>query len=111
MQGKFRLLKVIRADGSTQMATDDAIMNSVRKGDNPTTLRFYQWKPYCVTLGHMQDAKKEVDFNYCKKNNISIVQRITGGGCVLHHKELTYSLIIKQEDVSSDVIERFRILC
>lgn len=111
MQEKLRLLKQIKTDGSTQMAIDEAIMNSIRKNKSPTTIRFYTWKPRCVTLGHMQDMEKEVDFDYCKNNNISIVQRITGGGCVLHHKELTYSFIVKQEDVSKDVIKRFRIVC
>lgn len=111
MQEKWRLLKTIKTDGSTQMATDEAIMNSIRKGDQPTTLRFYQWEPNCVTLGNMQNPESEVDFEYCKNNNISIVQRISGGGCVLHNKELTYSLIIKQENIDSDVIERFKVTC
>jgi len=111
MQEKWRLLKQINTNGSTQMAIDEAIMNSIRNNLSPATLRFYTWEPKCVTLGHMQDIKKEVDFDYCKNNNITIVQRITGGGCVLHHKELTYSFIVKQEDISKDIIKRFRIVC
>lgn len=110
MQEKWRLLQTIKSDGSHQMAIDEAVMNSVRKNLQPTTLRFYQWTPRCVTLGHMQDMKKEVDFDFCKNNDITIVQRITGGGCVLHDKELTYSLIIKQENIDSNIIERFKIV-
>ncbi len=110
MQEKWRLLKTIKVDGSTQMATDEALMNSVRNKNQPTTLRFYQWEPQCVTLGHMQNAKEEVDFDYCKENNISIVQRISGGGCVLHNQELTYSLIIPQDKIDSNVTERFKLI-
>ena len=37
-----------------------------------------------VILGCNQDAEMEVDLDYCRENNISIVRRCTGGGMVFH---------------------------
>ena len=55
-------------------------------------LRFYKWKPYCISLGANQD------FNTINKkktyyNNIDLVERPTGGRAILHSQELTYSVV------------------
>ena len=47
-----------------------------------------------VIIGSNQEIKKEVNVNYCEKNNIQIVRRISGGGTVYHDKgNLNYSFI------------------
>ncbi|MFB0564603.1 MAG: biotin/lipoate A/B protein ligase family protein [Candidatus Aminicenantaceae bacterium] len=85
--------------GSLNMAVDEYLFRAL--GNYPQTyLRFYQWEKPTVSLGYSQDVMKFVDVDFCQKNGIDIVRRITGGKLVLHHKELTYS-------VSSSDIETF----
>jgi lipoate-protein ligase A len=45
-----------------------------------------------VSVGFSQKIQKVVDAEYCQKNGIDVVRRMTGGKLVLHHKEVTYSL-------------------
>ena len=55
-------------------------------------LRFYGWKPKCVSVGRNQSFE-DINRDFCKKNNIDIVKRITGGRGLLHDNELTYSFV------------------
>jgi lipoate-protein ligase A len=38
----------------------------------------------CILIGKNQNALSEVDFNYVKENNITIVRRLSGGGAVFN---------------------------
>jgi len=68
-------------------------MRAVSRGTVPPTVRFYQWSKPTITLGYFQSYKKEVDSEKSKELGVDIVRRLTGGRAVLHHRELTYSLI------------------
>jgi len=86
--------------GSWNMAVDDFLFQSL--GDEATTyLRFYRWNKPTVSLGRSQSAKKVVDLDFCRKNGIDIVRRITGGKLVLHHKEVTYTVCSSDTDIFS----------
>ncbi len=77
--------------GSWNMAVDDFLFRSL--GEDPQTyLRFYTWERPTASLGYSQNIRKVVDIEYCQKNGIDIVRRMTGGKLVLHNKEVTYSL-------------------
>lgn len=56
-------------------------------------LRLYTWNPPAVSLGRFQDWKTAVNEEACRQRGIDIVRRITGGRAVLHHHELTYSIV------------------
>lgn len=77
-------------DGAYNMATDEFLAKNVK---NKPVLRFFKWKPFCLSLGY---AQKNGIFNYekLKKNGIDVVRRPTGGRAVLHTDEVTYSVII-----------------
>jgi len=77
--------------GSLNMAVDEYLLHSIEK-DSLTYLRFYQWERPTVSVGYSQKIKKVVNLNYCLRNSIDIVRRITGGKLVLHHQEITYSV-------------------
>lgn len=84
--------------GSWNMAVDDYLFRSL--GEEPRTyLRFYRWKRPTASIGYSQKASKVVDVDYCGKNGIDIVRRITGGKMVLHHKEVTYSVCSSDEEI------------
>lgn len=56
-------------------------------------LRFYQWKPYALSLGYGQQHNA---FNLvqCAEEGIDVVRRPTGGSAVLHADEVTYSVVL-----------------
>jgi len=78
--------------GSLNMAVDEFLFRSL--GEEPTTcLRFYQWERPTASLGYGQKAARVVDPEFCRQNGIDIVRRQTGGKLVLHHREITYSVV------------------
>jgi lipoate-protein ligase A len=60
------------------------------------TLRFYQWSEPTLSLGYFQHyADREQHF---ASRECTIVRRQTGGGAILHDRELTYSLVLPPAD-------------
>jgi len=76
------------------MATDHAIMHGISISESMPTIRFYRWRRPSVTLGYFQKIAECVNTVYCRENGISVTRRETGGGTVLHYKELTYSFTV-----------------
>ncbi len=85
-------------DGVTNMARDEALLQSVGKGHSPPTLRFYRWSPATISLGYFQEiaAFEALDR---PARDLAVVRRQTGGGAILHDLELTYSLTLPLGDV------------
>jgi lipoyl(octanoyl) transferase len=81
--------------GPFNMALDETLLDLVSepKARTQTYLRFYQWIRPTLSLGFSQKAERVVDLHYCKVHGIDVVRRPTGGKAVLHHRELTYSVI------------------
>jgi lipoyl(octanoyl) transferase len=77
------------------MAVDETLLDEVsRPQARPQTyLRFYQWICPTLSLGFSQKAERVVDLDFCSAHGIDLVRRPTGGKAVLHHCELTYSVI------------------
>jgi lipoyl(octanoyl) transferase len=83
--------------GSLNMAVDEYLFRSL--GPEPRTyLRFYQWERPTASLGYGQTAARVVDPEFCRAQGIDIVRRMTGGKLVLHHREVTYSVISNDVD-------------
>lgn len=76
---------------SLNMAIDYALWKAAGTGQNPPTLRFYTWKPSAVSLGYNQSPDEVVNMDFCRKENIPVVRRPTGGSAIFHDWELTYS--------------------
>jgi len=57
-------------------------------------LRFYTWKPYCVSLGANQ-PDSEVLTDKLTADGFTMVRRPTGGRAVFHSEELTYSVVLR----------------
>ena len=109
VEGKrWRLLYGEPATGSWNMAVDEAIMLLHARGQSPPTLRFYQWRPPTVSLGYFQRWDKEVAEEACRRLGIGLVRRPTGGRAVLHDREVTYSVVIRQEWLPGSILETYR---
>ncbi len=78
--------------GAWNMAVDEAILESVGRGDSPPTLRLYAWEPACLSLGYAQPLT-DVDLDRLQARGWELVRRPTGGRAILHTDELTYSVI------------------
>jgi lipoate-protein ligase A len=78
------------------MAIDEAIFIGCQKKKSPPTIRIYGWKPPAVSLGYFQKAENAVDLGACKRRGVDVVRRLSGGRAVLHHRELTYSIICRE---------------
>ncbi len=93
----WRLIKTETNDGFYNMAIDEAIMRNHQEKKVPPTIRFYSWNPAALSLGYFQNLEKEIDQEACQNAGIDIVRRLTGGRAILHDKELTYSITIRED--------------
>ncbi|HYH82548.1 MAG TPA: lipoate--protein ligase family protein [Longimicrobium sp.] len=87
----WRLVDTPPAPGAWNMAVDEALAATVAAGGEPV-LRFYRWRPACLSLGRNQPARGRYDQRALAERGIDVVRRPTGGRAVLHHRELTYSV-------------------
>ncbi|UCH56713.1 MAG: lipoate--protein ligase family protein [Candidatus Bathyarchaeota archaeon] len=92
------------------MAIDEAIMQAVAEKKSPPTLRFYGWRPPCVSVGYAQSLRDEIDLDTCRRRGYNWVRRPTGGRAVLHIDDLTYSVTAPQGEsrVAGDIITSYQ---
>lgn len=62
-------------------------------------LRFYGWKPFCLSLGRHQTTEV-INRNMVREKKVETVRRPTGGSAIYHANELTYSFIIPKSEMS-----------
>lgn len=85
------IVEPFACSGAWNMAVDEALLESAAAGDF-CTLRVYEWESATVSLGYFQsadDPSLEERFPGLAK-----VRRLSGGGAILHHHEVTYSITI-----------------
>jgi lipoate-protein ligase A len=86
----LRLLPFAVADGPTNMATDEALLDSAAAG--VATLRFYGWTTATISLGYFQEAGRRRDEP--RLGELSYVRRPSGGEALVHDREVTYALAL-----------------
>ena len=107
---KWRLLDSGYDNGYMNMAVDEAMFTLAGDGRTAfSSLRLYGWSPPAISTGYFQNVEQ-----VWLEKKIDVVRRMTGGGAILHDKELTFCLVTVlgnssiPEDVSSsyEVISR-----
>ncbi len=88
----FSYLDVPRS-GVMNMAIDDALLEFAER-QQAFVLRVYEWSEPTLSLGYFQ--KLDDRFLHPPGQDLSVVRRATGGGAIVHHHDLTYSLCIPQ---------------
>ncbi len=73
-------------DGAAHMCLDEALLEQAQV----TTLRLYRWPTATLSLGYFQDHDA---VTASLPAPMPVVRRITGGGAIWHHHEITYALI------------------
>lgn len=106
----WRYLPPLEADGPTQMAIDEWLLNQHLAGKMPSVLRFYTWQPAAISLGYHQRKYPETWHDLTFQNQpIDIVRRPSGGRAVLHQGELTYAIITSS--LQGDRCQAYKSLC
>lgn len=77
------------------MAVDEALFQMAQRS-RQITLRFYQWSEATLSLGYFQPAADRR--THPASLGCPVVRRSTGGGAIVHDRELTYSLIAPIDD-------------
>jgi lipoate-protein ligase A len=88
----WRWIESKAADGATNMAIDQALLENAIFFGKPT-MRVYRWTPHCLSLGYHQ-SDNTIHFDMCRHRHIDVVRRPTGGRAVLHAEEVTYAVIV-----------------
>jgi len=81
MSKPFRVLDTGVLEGRLNIAIGQAIVEARQQGTVPDTLRFLRFPPTAL-VGRHQALGQEIDLDYCRKNNIGLARRITGGGAI-----------------------------
>jgi lipoate-protein ligase A len=76
------------ARGPWNMGVDEALLESAVQ-DGACTVRVYEWEEPTVSLGYFQSSA-DVEAQPLLAG-LSVVRRLSGGGAIVHHHELTYS--------------------
>ena len=106
MKRIFRWIPHGVRSASLNMAIDETLMTSLENSDDdPAVLRFYSWSHPAITAGYFQDIRKLASKFGARQKVSQVVRRLTGGGMVLHGKDLTFSLLLRISDplISGDV--------
>jgi lipoate-protein ligase A len=78
------------------MAVDEALLESAAER-GIATLRLYQWQEPTLSLGYFQQAADRD--GHASSRSCPLVRRSSGGGAILHDRELTYSIALPLRDV------------
>ncbi|QDT38320.1 lipoate--protein ligase family protein [Stratiformator vulcanicus] len=89
--------------GSENMARDAAMLEAAADGAGPL-VRLYRWSKPTISLGHFQ--KNAADDIPQRFRSLPRVQRLTGGGAILHDCEWTYSCAISRTHAEASPPER-----
>ena len=83
-------------EGSWNMAVDETLLEAaiLRR---ECWLRLYRWAQPTVSLGYFQTA--HIPDHSPQLRSLPRVRRLSGGGAILHHHELTYSCAVPAEHV------------
>lgn len=74
--------------GAWNMAVDEALLEAAVAGAEPV-LRWYRWDQATLSLGYFQNADESLAGS--PQAGLPVVRRLSGGGAIVHHHELTYS--------------------
>lgn len=96
MSNLWRYIDESECEPYYNMALDEAISICVREVISLPTLRVYGWRIPSVTIGYFQKIN-DINYEYCRNNNIPIIRRPTGGRAIFHDKDITYSISVNKE--------------
>lgn len=91
-----RLIPWQEFDGPLNMAIDSVLLARAEQSDS-VVLRLYGWSEPTLSLGYFQPYADRQQ--HPASESIAVVRRETGGGAIIHDRELTYSLIVPRSQL------------
>lgn len=90
------------------MALDEAMLTEAINGPNPVTrVRFYRWSVPTLSVGAKRTLPSGAE-SRARSMGVEVVRRPTGGGAVLHHGDLTYSVVAP--DPGTETLDLYRMI-
>lgn len=87
-----RVVPLEAGDGPTNMALDEALLESVAADPSMAVVRTYTWSVPTLSLGYFQPiARAEAEPRW---RDVPIVRRPSGGGALWHDREVTYAVVV-----------------
>lgn len=77
--------------GIQNMSVDHQMLQYVAD-NNTALLRIYEWESPTVSLGYFQKYNSRSE--HAPSEALGVVRRATGGGAIVHHHDLTYSIAL-----------------
>ena len=77
-------------NGPMNMAVDEWLLRCASETGG-RAIRFYSWERPTLSLGYFQKAADRS--LHAPSSDCDIVRRASGGGAIVHHRELTYSCV------------------
>lgn len=81
--------------GPFNMAVDQVLLEDCG-ASGVATFRLYRWRPATLSLGYFQPLTARA--GHPPSCELDLVRRATGGGAIIHDRELTYSLVVPLDD-------------
>ena len=88
---EIRLILDSPRSGEVNMALDQVLLEHANS-TGESTLRLYKWDVPTLSLGYFQKLSDRL--SHFSSQTCQVVRRASGGGAILHHHDLTYSLAI-----------------
>lgn len=85
----LRVIPIASGEGAWNMALDEALLETANETGEPI-LRFYTWARPVLSLGYFQAIEQRQA--HPASLPCDLVRRASGGGAIVHDRELTYSL-------------------
>ncbi|MGD0812341.1 MAG: lipoate--protein ligase family protein [Verrucomicrobiota bacterium] len=83
---------------AANLACDEALLDACEEQTGGEVLRFWEPRDYFVVVGYSNHVALEVDIRTCRREQVGVYRRCSGGGTVLQGPGcLNYSLILKIE--------------
>lgn len=79
--------------GAENMDRDLALLERAIAGEGPF-LRVYRWARPTLSLGYFQREEDVAEAGAAARLGVDVVRRFTGGGAILHHRELTFAVAL-----------------
>ena len=103
MSLEWRVLNLKEKCGSFNTALDMVLLESVGNSESNPAIVLTEWKP-TVSLGNSQNYFLDVDEEACKKNNVQVIRRRSGGQAVfLDENYFVFSVIAKPDMFPRDL--------